>query len=247
MKIEDKGFILSAQKFGENSLIIKILSQENGIIHGIFRASSKNKNHILQGNQICFTWNARLQEHLGNISISVEKSYGTICYNNYQKILSINSLCSLILELFPEREKIENIHKLMQEYLSYIESESIFENWLEKYILLKLELLKNSGFGFDFNRCSETGVAEVFYISPKTGACVCKEIGDPYKEKLFIIPKIFLENSFEKTKEDIIQAIEIIRYFLAKHIFSEKNKNLPFAFEEFYSILKNQKKNLSFN
>ncbi len=242
MKIEDKGIILSSQKFGENNSIIKILSLENGIIHGLYRVSSKNKNNVICGNQICFTWNARLQEHLGNLTISTEKSYATICYNNYQKILSVNSISALILEIFPERENIKEIYDLFLSYLELISEDA--NNWLENYVLLKLNILKYAGFGFDFNRCSETGIDEVFYISPKTGACVSKNIGEPYKDKLFIIPKIFLkgnnDNFIKNDYQDIIKAIDIIRFFLAKHIFSEKNKNLPFAFEEFYFWLKNQ-------
>ncbi len=242
MRIEDKGIILSTRKFGEKSLIINLLSENHGVISGIVTVSKKDNNKYQQGNLVCFTWNARLQEHLGKLTVSVEKSYTTTCYDSYQKILSISSLCSLILELFPERERIEYVFSLFYQYLDGLVDDNDKGrnqlNWLKSYSMLKLELLKASGFGFDFSRCSETGDNNVFYISPKTGASVCREIGEPYKDKLFTIPVFFLNTDHSPTLPEILQGLEITRFFIARHIFAEKGKNTPFAYEEFYSQLR---------
>ncbi len=230
MKIEDKGIILSSQKYGERGIIVKILSENHGIVHGLASYSKKNNNY-LQGNFVSFVWNARLETHLGSLKLDLEKSYPTMYYGDYQKVLAISSSCTLILEIFHEREKIQYIFDL---YKSFLESLTSSE-WLKLYSLLEFDLLSHSGFGFDLERCSESGVQDIHYISPKTGACVSEEVGKPYHDKLFRIPAHFINRlSFTESKE-IVDGIAITRYFLARYIFEEKNKTAPFPYEEFYS------------
>lgn len=236
MKIEDYGIIIACSKFGDTGLVVKILSREHGIIKGLVKGQKRNSNITQAGNFVHFVWSARLSEHLGLLSLSLERAYPLINFSNYQKILSISSICSLIDILLPERDNSANIYDKFIEYLNGITG----HNWLKDYVMLELFILEKTGFGFDFVRCAVSGnEGNVIYISPKTGVAISKEVGEPYKSRLFIIPTFFLEEMAENTEnqpcsmQEIIDGLEITRYFLAKHFFAENLAKLPSACIQF--------------
>ena len=46
------------------------------------------------------------------------------------------------------------------------------------------------GVWLNFRECSETGSKNVHFISPKSGNCVCYEVGKICEKKLFVIPRV---------------------------------------------------------
>ena len=77
------------------------------------------------------------------------------------------------------------------------------------------------GFNLDIQNCSVSGSNNTYYISPKTGNCISKEVGEEYKDKLFVIPRCFL-NIYAGTN-DFKNGLSILFYFLKK-IFVENGK-----------------------
>jgi DNA repair protein RecO (recombination protein O) len=230
MKIEDTGIIISSYKFGDTALVVKILSQNHGVIKGLLKGQRRNHSTIQSGNLVHFTWSARLSEHLGMLSISLEKAYSLLNFSDYQKILSISSLCSLLDALLPEREEYSDI---FEEFIAYMHNLS-FDNWLQRYIMMELLILNRTGFGIDLEKCSVTGTSNnVTYISPKSGSAVSKDVGEPYKSRLFKIPAFFLEKENEMVQkqptemQEILEGLEITRYFFAKHFFTDSFAKLP--------------------
>ena len=232
MKIEDYGIVLSSYKFGDSGIIIKILSAEHGPIKGLVKGQRKNNSILQPGNFIHFNWNARLSEHLGMISPSLERAYPLLNFSDYQKILSIKSLCSLIDVLIPEREVSPEIFVRFKEYLDDLQS----DNWLCNYVRLELFILEKTGFGIDLERCAVTGgLDNITYISPKTGSAVSRDVGEAYKSRLFSIPGYFFENAENQpySMQEIIDGLEITRYFLAKHFFAENLARIPVSCIQF--------------
>ena len=230
MKIEDTGIVISSYKFGDTALVVKILSQNHGVIKGLVKGQKKNTATLQNGNLVHFIWSARLSEHLGMLSISLEKAYALLNFSDYQKILSISSVCSLIDALLPEREEYSDI---FEEFIAYMHNLN-FDNWLERYIMMELLILNRTGFGIDLERCSVTGNSDnVTYISPKSGSAVSKDVGEPYKSRLFKIPAFFLEKENEMVQkeptemQEILEGLEITRYFFAKHFFADNLAKLP--------------------
>ena len=50
MRIEDNGFIVFVKKFEENSLLVRILSKENGLISGYVKHTKKDINQYFRNN-----------------------------------------------------------------------------------------------------------------------------------------------------------------------------------------------------
>jgi len=230
MKIEDYGIIISTSRFGDSSYIVKILSFNHGAVKGLVRSSKKNNVSLQIGNFVHFTWGARLQEHLGFITLSLEKAYTMLNFSNYQKILSIASVCSLIDVLIPEREDASDILQKLQLYMEDMSELS----WLQNYVMLELFILEKAGFGLSLDFCAVTGKTEnLAYISPKSGCAVTREVGEEYKAKLFGIPSYFKTAPFKTPEnpevyvQEIIDGLEITRYFLAKHFFVNQLARIP--------------------
>ncbi len=239
MKIEDYGIIISSYKFGDTAMVVKILSRDHGVVKGLMKGQKRHNSTLQSGNLVHFIWSARLSEHLGNFTISLEKAYSLLNFSDYQKILSISSIASLIDVLLPEREVYADIYDNFMDYLNQMAD----NNWLNNYVLLELSILEKTGFGIDMSTCAVTGTQDnITYISPKTGSAVSREIGDAYKSRLFKIPDFFLANpaeigenqsvahhmvAQEPELNDIIAGLEITRYFLAKHFFAENLARIP--------------------
>ncbi len=236
MKVEDYGIVLSVRKFGGTGLVVNILSRSNGPIRGLVKGQKKNGNILQPGNLLHFSWQARLSEHLGTITPTLEKAYPLLHFSDYQRILGISSLCSLLDSLLPEREHALDIYNNFLKYLEGLSSDS----WLQQHVLLELFVLEKAGFGLDLNRCSVSGSTDnITYISPKTGSAVSRTVGEPYSSRLFSIPSFFLrkaENQPHSLKE-IIDGLEITRYFLAKHFFTESLSQIPVSCTQFHDEL----------
>jgi recombinational DNA repair protein (RecF pathway) len=84
------------------------------------------------------------------------------------------------------------------------------------------------GFGLDTESCAMTGKKEgLYWISPKSGRCVIKEVGLPYKDKLFKLPNLlkqrYTENNLanllqlKPSKLERVEAHRVLGYFIDKH------------------------------
>jgi DNA repair protein RecO (recombination protein O) len=235
MQFEDHGVILSSQKFQESSVIITILTENHGLVKGLFRASRKNKADIVTGNVIEVTWKARLTEHLGKLTIENAKSILSIVAASSKKIAVVNSalaMCQCILqELEPQKKVYDQLMKLF----SALDKEQDVD---KEYLILELELLKKSGYGLDLTKCVVThGRDNLIYISPKSGCAVCSSAGEQYKDKLFKLPTFLKDYNLTPDNDDIVEAGKILSHFFNKFYFLPFNKKVPAARNKLISTL----------
>lgn len=237
MELEGQAIILESQEHLNDLLIISVLFERHGIRKGAIKNSKHNKAALAVGNILNLRWYARLENHLGSFNI---KSFDTIApfvYHNKKKLLSLLSICSLYKACLIEKEPQNNLFLQLENFLYALK----FNNslWLNMFAILELELLSKSGFGLDLTRCTLTGSVEnLAYISPKTGKAVAKKPGERYKNKLFILPKLFIDPNESLTDNEIAYALQITRYFLEKNIFSIKKEDFPILRKELEDILK---------
>jgi DNA repair protein RecO (recombination protein O) len=234
MKLEDEGIVLSCTKFGDSSLVLKVFSKNHGVIGGMVRGQKKNMALAQAGNLIKFFWNARLEEHLGAMQMEAVKLYPAMYFGDYSKVLMVNSITSMLKNLLPEKECYYDLYENLLVLFESLNG----DDWLKNYALFELEILSKIGFGLDLTSCAATGQTDnLFYISPKSGAAVSFEAGKPYKDRLFTLPKFF-RNDYNPTHYEIVEAIEVTRYFISKNLKSSFGKNLPVECEFFTEHLK---------
>ena len=87
MNWDDIGFLLSKNKYNENSLIVEIFTEKHGKVSGIIfgGTSKKIKNYLQIGNKIFVNYNAKSREKLGYFKIEIYQALSPFYFDNHQK------------------------------------------------------------------------------------------------------------------------------------------------------------------
>lgn len=235
----DQAIVLSAKKYGESSAIVTLLTAEHGIFKGLVRGiSGKKQRGIYQtGNLIEAIWRGRLSEHLGNFTAELESANAAMLLSSSSKLSALLSISSILESVLPEREPHMDVFEHLVDFIEHLTED---KNWPLYYVAMEFKLLNLLGFGIDVSSCAATGAVEdLIYISPKSGRAVSRTAGDPYRDRLFAMPK-FLTNGYNSDikMHEIINAMNICSYFLEKYRFKPHNASLPDARLRFAEIMK---------
>ncbi len=234
----DHGIVLSTQKYGENSIILSVLTREHGRHKGLVRGGSgKRMAALLQpGNLLSLEWKGRLEEQLGIFQVELMEAYSAKAMSNRARLVHLNVTCAMCETCLAERQNVEGIFGATLILLDMLEETRL---WPELYERWELGLLNELGFGLDLRTCASTGQSgDLIYISPKTGRAVSRNAGEPYKSKLFRLPHHLLVDEIKPTKKDLIDVFSVTGHFLERYILAPLGKKLPSARTRFVDRLK---------
>ncbi len=230
MKFSDQGIIISQKKYGENSLIVKVLSHNHCVYRGFVNSikSSKSRSIFQIGNLISFEFRARNEENLGQfINVDLAKSYCSKIIFDALKINCVNSLFSIIDHCFLERENHDNLFEELQIFLQKIVMKDQAHEFLPDYVELELKILKTLGYGVDLSSCAATNSTEnLAYVSPKSARAVSLEAGMPYQNKLLRLPEFLIGNRVGIVTNDLRDGMRLSGYFLEKFVFEDQKEKL---------------------
>ena len=160
---DDTGFLLSKNKYSENSIIAEIFTKNHGKVSGIIfgGTSKKIKNYLQIGNQIYVNYNSKSINRVGYFKIEIQKAFSPLYFDNSIKLNCINSAMNLIKLLTAESQSNINIFNLITEFYTTISN----QNWLKNYIFWELKLLKNLGYDLKLNSIVNKKIIMIkFYI-----------------------------------------------------------------------------------
>jgi DNA repair protein RecO (recombination protein O) len=226
MKVEDLAIIIATRKYGEKALMVTVLTESHGVYTGVVSYAFSVKNRVIYqiGNKVKIIWNARLDEHIGNIRADLCSGLPFSIIENKIKLMALNSICSLVITCICERVAEKKLYDDLLSFLSILANKH--QCWHVEYIKLELLILKESGFGLDLTRCVATGTSDnLLYVSPKSGKAVCQSAGEPYKEKMLNLPQFLLGKDY--STDQFSSALNLVGYFLNKEIFAQKRRELP--------------------
>ena len=220
MKFNDQGIIINSKEYGENSAVLKILSEDHGICKAFVRqAKSKRLKAILQiGNIVSFSYSTRLEENLGSFNhIDLVVGNSAFMFNNL-KLNCVQSIFSMIDELFLERDSCPMLFNGVSEFLFEVNNSSHkITDIIAKYIKLELLILQVLGYGLDFSSCVVTNsTVNLSYISPKSGRAVSLDAGQKYHHKLLKLPQFILDEDAQYIEEHLVDGLKLSGYFLEK-------------------------------
>lgn len=227
MEWQDEGIVIGVKRHGETSAIVSLLTRDHGRHGGLVRgAYGKRLRGTLQpGNKLHTSWRARLEEHLGSYTVELISSNAAPLLREPGKLAALTSACALIEEGFPEREPHPGLFDVFSSLMIALDH----EGWAATYVKWEMAVLAELGFGLDLSQCAATGVVEdLHYISPKSGRAVSKEAGEPYKDKLLILPPFLLGEGAAEYR-DLVDGMRLTGYFLSRHLFAVHDKPMPDA------------------
>ena len=224
MNWQDKGYLLSLNKYNENSSIAEFYTENNGKIVGvIFGSTSKKiKSYLLIGNK--FHINSKLREdgRLGYLKIEIDEIKTPVYLENKKKLFCIIYCMNLVKILTAENENNIEIFNLVEKLFKIID----LENWLVEFLYLELNILRSIGYDINFKD----------YVVDKNINGQTKYIVDSSQK---IIPNFLIDKNISpQNLKDIYSGYSIVGDFLDKTIIRPNNKNYPTSRNDFVNLLK---------
>ena len=144
MNWNDIGFLLSKNKYSENSIIAEIYTENHGKCSGIVYGgtSRKQKRNFQIGNKILLHWKSKSENRPGYFNIELVKAIAPAFFDDKKRTACILSSTSILKILLPERQINKSIYRSFEKMLSALKN----ENWIELYIKWELSLIKELGF-----------------------------------------------------------------------------------------------------
>ncbi len=225
MNWDDVGFLLSKNRYNENSLIVEIFTKNHGKISGmIFGGTSKKiKNYLQIGNQLYTTFNSKTENRIGYFKIEIFKVYPPNYFDYPKKLNCILTAMNLIKILTAESQRNENIYDSINDFYQLLNE----PHWLKKYIFWELKLLGLLGFNLDFEDIvkKEHIDDKILYIAKSS------------TEKK-IVPNFLIEkNDKPENIRDLLNGLKLIGDFMEKTILKPNNINYPISRNQFINSL----------
>ena len=226
MNWNDSGFLLSKNKYNENSIIAEIYAKNHGKILGIiFGASSKKiKNYLQIGNKLHINYTFKNESKIGYFKVEILNALTPIFFDNKKKLMCITSAMNLIKLLTVESQENPKIYTLIDGFFEILSS----RNWIKNYIFWELELLKLVGYDLNINQIVDKEVVNnkiKYYVKSNT-------------EKKFV-PNFLVDIDQEDlNNDDLLKGLKLVGDYLEKSILIPNNISFPAARLDFVNILK---------
>ena len=223
---DDIGFLLSKNRYNENSLISDIYTKNFGKVSGIIfgGTSKKIKNYLQIGNKLYVSYNSKNEKSMGYFKIEIQDALSPLYFDNNQKLSCISSAMNLVELLTAESQKNIKIFTLLEKFYLLLNS----ENWIKNYIFWELELFKSLGYDLDFENLVDEKIIDnkKQYISKSS------------TEKR-IIPNFLIEkDSSNEDMNSLLNGLKLLSDYLEKSILKPNNLNHPLSRMQFINSLK---------
>ena len=221
MKVNDLGFFLGNKKYGENSMIVYILSKNNGLIKSFSKYSKKKRLSFRILDEVNFTWQSKQKDSLGYINLDLEASVKQ--NDTFINSLVKSSASELCIKFLPLWQQNFEIYIDLQRLIDSLDTK--IELIIFNYVWWEIFFLKNTGYGINLEKCSVSGSKEnLYYLSPNSGNSVTYSVGHKYRSKLFKLPNCLKEKAVSNNFVDYVEALKITTYFLRKSFDYDLNK-----------------------
>ena len=223
---DDTGFLLSKNRYNENSLISEIYTKNHGKVSGIIfgGTSKKIKNYLQVGNEIHVNFNSKSENKIGYFKIEIERALSPAYFENIQKLSCIVSAMQLVKLLTAESQSNKYIYQLINKLYLVLEN----QNWIKEYIFWELELFKLLGYDLEIEKLVDKKIVqnEIQYISKSS---VEKKI----------IPNFLIDrNDSEVDTASLHKGLKLVGDYLEKTILKPNNLNQPISRLQFINTIK---------
>jgi len=223
---DDKGYLLSKNKYSENSIISEVFTKDHGKVSGIIfgGTSKKIKNYLQIGNKIHVNFNSKNDNKLGYFKVEIQQALSPLYFDNQKKLSCITSAMNLIKILTAENQKNINIYELIKDFYLLLDK----DNWIKRYIFWELELFRVLGYDLELKNLVDKEVVgnKLQYISKSN-------------TNKKIIPNFLIEKNEEPVDlTNLKKGLFLIGDYLEKTILRPNNLSQPISRFNFINSLK---------
>ena len=222
---DDVGFLLSKNRYSENSLIAEFFTTKHGKVSGIIfgGTSKKLKNYLQIGNKMHINYNSKSENRMGYFKVEIQEALSPFYFDNNQKLSCISSAMNLIRLLTAESQKSQALFQLIEKFYILLGE----NDWVKNYIFWELELFKIIGYDLEFKDLVEKKVTgnKMQYFAKSSN------------EKR-IVPNFLVDKS--KNDEDLLNllnGLKLVGDYLDKTILKPNNLTQPISRIQFINTL----------
>ena len=226
MNWDDSAYLVSKNRYSENSIIAEVFTENHGKISGIIfgGTSKKIKNYLQIGNKIYVNYNSKSVTRIGYFKIEILKALTPLYFDENQKLSCITSAMHLIKLLTAEAQSNKEIFKLIDKFFEIL----TYDNWIQKYIFWELELLKLLGYDLELKNIVKKEIvdSEIYYFVKSS------------TEKKRIPNFLIDESKLDVNLKNLLKGLKLVSDYLEKSILKPNNLNLPTSRTHFINLLK---------
>ncbi|MDB2428392.1 DNA repair protein RecO [Candidatus Pelagibacter bacterium] len=211
----DEGYLISKNRYNENSLIAEIYTKNRGKVSGIIfgGTSKKIKNYLQIGNKLHVNYNSKSETRIGYFKIEILNAYSPLYFDHKQKLSCITSATNLVKILTADSQANIKVYQIIENLFLILKD----QDWLKKYIFWELDLLKLLGYDLELENLVEKDTVEnktIYYASSSN------------EKKL--VPNFLIEKDLEVNDIKILlNGLKLVGDYLDKTILKPNNLNYP--------------------
>ena len=215
MNWTDQSFLLSKNRYSENSIIAELYTENRGKVSGIIfgGTSKKIKNYLQIGNKLHVNYNSKNDSRMGYLKIEILNAYSPLYFDHKQKLSCITSAMNLVKILTAERQTNNNVFLLIENLYKLLNH----QDWLKEYIFWELDLLKLLGYDLELENLVEKNLEDsktVYFANSQN-------------EKKYV-PNFLIEKNLVVSDINILlSGLKLVGDFLDKTILKPNNINHP--------------------
>ena len=215
MNWTDQSFLLSKNRYSENSIIAELYTENRGKVSGIIfgGTSKKIKNYLQIGNKLHVNYNSKNDNRMGYFKIEILNAYSPLYFDHKQKLSCITSAMNLVKILTAERQTNNNVFLLIENLYKLLN----YKDWLKEYIFWELDLLKLLGYDLELENLVEKNLEDsktVYFANTQN-------------EKKYV-PNFLIEKNLVVSDINILlSGLKLVGDFLDKTILKPNNINHP--------------------
>ena len=227
MQWNDEGYLLSKNRYGENSSIVEFYTSNHGKVSGIIygATSKKIKNYLLIGNKFHLSYKSKNESQLGYFKIEIEEVTTPLYLEDHKKLSCIVSTMNLIKLLTVENQINNEIFKLIDIFFENLKN----ENWISELVFWELKFFKLIGYDLELSKLVNKELKDgnyLYYVSNNN-------------QKKYVPSFLIENNKNEKSIHQVLNGLKLVTDFLDKSILKPNNISYPKSRIDFLNLIRN--------
>ena len=226
MQWDDIGYLVSKNRYNENSVVAEFYTEYHGKCSGIiFGATSKKiKNYLQIGNKLYLNYNCKTDTKIGYFKSEIFKAFTPFYFESNKKLSCIITAMNLVKLLTVESQENTKIFNLLDQLFSILN----LNDWVKEYIFWELKLLELVGYNLELKKIVQSEICEnkkMYFVKSSS-------------EKKYV-PNFLIEP--EETNLDnykLSRGLKLVGDFLEKNVLKPNNINYPVSRLEFINLFK---------
>ncbi|GAJ29033.1 DNA repair protein RecO [Acidomonas methanolica] len=242
MEWDAPAVVLSVRPYGEADAIIRLFSEEHGVVAGLARGGASRRQVALwqPGNIVLARHRARLPGQLGSVTAEPVQDVAVRLLDHPLSLTLLASIAELADGALPDHEAYPALFAALVRLLIAI---AVLPDDPPVAMAVRWEcmLLAALGYGLRLDSCAVSGVTDdLIYVSPRSGHAVSRAAAGEWAERLLPLPAFLRDAAQDGTAEEWVAGLRMTGYFLGRHLFGVRHLPLPQARERLVSQLQFQ-------